>query len=130
MDQLKKICNVKIWLIILAIIHTVVGVLAPLDPHSDPQLEISGVFLAISVYLLYAAFGTSGQEQARWATVLCGPIWVWFMVCGALELQGVGNNSWSLSPELIPPLVVWGMTALSGILHWNMDEEAAPAAEA
>ena len=126
MDQLKKICNVKIWLIILAIIHTVVGVLAPLDPHSDAQLEISGVFLAISVYLLYAAFGTSGQEQARWATVLCGPIWVWFVVCGALELQGVGNNSWSLSPELIPPLVVWGMTALSGILHWNMDE-AAPA---
>ena len=126
MAQLKKICNVKIWLIILAIIHTVVGVLAPLDPHSDAQLEISGVFLAISVYLLYAAFGTSGQEQARWATVLCGPIWVWFVVCGALELQGVGNNSWSLSPELIPPLVVWGMTALSGILHWNMDE-AAPA---
>jgi hypothetical protein len=126
MDQLKKICNVKIWLIILAIIHTVVGVLAPLDPHSDAQLEITGVFLAISVYLLYAAFGTSGQEQARWATVLCGPIWVWFVVCGALELQGVGNNSWSLSPELIPPLVVWGMTALSGILHWNMDE-AAPA---
>ena len=121
MDQLKKICNVKIWLILLAIIHTVVGVLAPLDPHSAAQLEITGVFLAISVYLLYAAFGTSGQEQARWATVLCGPIWVWFVVCGALELQGVGNNSWSLSPELIPPLVVWGMTALSGILHWNMD---------
>ena len=130
MDQLKKICNVKIWLIILAIIHTVVGVLAPLDPHSDAQLEISGVFLAISVYLLYAAFGTSGQEQARWATVLCGPIWVWFVVCGALELQGVGNNSWALSPELIPPLVVWGMPARSGILHWNMDEEATPAAEA
>lgn len=128
MDQLKKICNVKIWLIILAIIHTVVGVLAPLDPHSDAQLEITGVFLAISVYLLYAAFGTSGQEQARWATVLCGPIWVWFVVCGALELQGIGNNSWSLSTELIPPLVVWGMTALSGILHWNMDEAASPEA--
>ena len=28
MDQLKKICNVKVWLIILAVIHTVVGVLA------------------------------------------------------------------------------------------------------
>ena len=130
MDQLKKICNVKIWLIILAVIHTVVGVFAQLDPDVDAQLEISGVFLAISVYLLYAAFATSGQEQARWATVLCGPIWVWFVVCVALELEGVGNNSWSLSAELIPPLVVWGMTALSGILHWNMDEEAAPAAEA
>jgi len=116
-------------LIILAVIHTVVGVFAQLDPDVDAQLEISGVFLAISVYLLYAAFATSGQEQARWATVLCGPIWVWFVVCGALELEGVGNNSWSLSAELIPPLVVWGMTALSGILHWNMDDTA-PAAEA
>ena len=124
MDQLKKICNVKVWLIILAVIHTVVGVLLQTDPDVDAQLEISGVFLAISAYLLYAAFGTSGQEQARWATVLCGPIWVWFVVCGALELEG-----WSLSAELIPPLVVWGMTALSGILHWNMDD-AAPASEA
>lgn len=129
MDQLKKICNVKVWLIILAVIHTVVGVLLQTDPDVDAQLEISGVFLAISAYLLYAAFGTSGQEQARWAVVLCGPIWVWFVVCGALELEGVGNNSWSLSAELIPPLVVWGMTALSGILHWNMDD-AAPASEA
>ena len=128
MEQLKKICNVKIWLIILAVIHTVVGVLAQMDFGVDAQMEISGVFLAISVYILYAAFGTSGQEQARWATVLCGPIWVWFVVCGALELEGVGNNSWSLSPELIPPLFVWGMTALSGILHWNADD--APATEA
>ena len=40
MDQLKKICNVKIWLIILAVIHTVVGVFAQLDPDVDAQLEI------------------------------------------------------------------------------------------
>lgn len=112
-------------MIILVVIHTVVGVFAQLDPNVDAQLEISGVFLVISAYILYAAFATSGQEQARWAIVLCGPIWVWFIVCGALELEGIGNNSWSLSPELIPPLVVWGMTALSGILHWNMDETAA-----
>ena len=70
--------------------HTVVGVLLQTDPDVDASWKYP-VCLAISAYLRYAAFGTC-EEQANWAVVLCGPIWVWFVVCGALELEGVGNN--------------------------------------
>ena len=67
MDQLKKICNVKVWLIILAVIHTVVGVLLQTDPDVDAQLEISGVFLAISAYLLrsFRHLGPGAGEVGR-----------------------------------------------------------------
>ena len=56
------------------------------------KMEISGVFLLLftSFTMLYAL--SDGQEQARSAMVLCGPIWVWFVVCGALELEGDLNK--------------------------------------
>ncbi len=44
MEQLKKICNVKIWLILLALIHTVVGVLAQTDFSVDAEAEMGGIF--------------------------------------------------------------------------------------
>ena len=48
MEQLKKICNVKVWLILLALIHTLVGVIAQTDFSADAEAEMAGVFLAIS----------------------------------------------------------------------------------
>jgi hypothetical protein len=50
MEQLKKICNVKVWLILIAVIHTVVGVLAQTDFSVDAEAEMAGVFLVISTY--------------------------------------------------------------------------------
>jgi len=29
------------------------------------------------------------------------------------------NVTWELSADLIPPLLFWGMTALTGVLGWN-----------
>lgn len=119
MEQLKKICNVKVWLILVAVIHTVVGVLAQTDFSVDAEAEMAGVFLAISTYLFYAAFFTTGEAQARLAAVLAGPIWVWFIVCALFELESGTGVVWELSPELLPPLVFWGMAAFSGLLHGN-----------
>ena len=119
MEQLKKICNVKIWLILLALIHTLVGVLAQTDFSVDAEAEMGGIFLVVSTYLFYAAFFTTGEAQARLAAVLTGPIWVWFMVCALFELESGTGFVWELGPELLPPLVFWGMTALSGLLHGN-----------
>jgi len=45
--------------------------------------------------------------------------WVWFMVCALFELESGTGVVWELSPELLPPLVFWGMTAFSGLLHGN-----------
>ena len=128
----KTILNPKIWLILTAIIHTFVGMLSTYDPSNDNETMFLGIMLIIPVYMLYAAFMTEGQTQARLAAVFAGPIVVWFLVCAGMGLEvtyATENIVWELSPELIPPLLFWGMTALSGVMGWNMDETA-PAAEA
>ena len=128
----KTILNPKIWLILTAIIHTFVGMLSTYDPSNDNETMFLGIMLIIPVYMLYAAFMTEGQTQARLAAVFAGPIVVWFLICAGMGLEvtyATENIVWELSPELIPPLLFWGMTALSGVMGWNMDETA-PAAEA
>ena len=53
MDQLKKILNPKIWLIITALIHAVVGIILDTDWADDPQVLIGGFMLLTSVTMLY-----------------------------------------------------------------------------
>lgn len=128
----NNILKPKIWLILTAAIHTFVGMLSNYDPSNDNETMFLGIMLIIPVYMLYAAFMTEGQAQARLAAVFAGPIVVWFLVCAAMGLEvtyATENVVWEFSPELIPPLLFWGMTALSGVMGWNMDD-AAPAAEA
>ena len=112
----KMILSPKIWLLIVLALHTVVGVIGQTDFSVDSEAERAGIFLAISAYLAYAAFLTSGQEQARLATVLAGPIWVWFVVCTALGLEGWEEIA-------VPPLFIWGLLGLSGLMNWNMEDE-------
>ena len=126
LDMKAEALNPKWWLIITAIVHTIVGVFSQLDPHNDNELMVAGIFLIITVYLLYAALMTSGRAQARLTAVLAGPIWVWFIVCAGLELDvtyATENVDWELGPHLAPPLILWGMTALTGVLGWNMEDE-------
>ena len=121
-DQVKKILNPKIWLILTALIHAVVGIISQTDWGDDPQVLIGGFMLLTSVTMLYVAFFTEGEDQARLTAVIAGPAWVWFVVACAMELTwqiGSGDTMVMTFAENIPPLVIWGLTALSGVLHGN-----------
>ena len=120
--------NTKLWLIIIALGHTLLGVGGSLATYGSDQLAIIGFFSLTSVSLFYAAFMLEGQAQARLAAVICGPAVVWFVVCAALGLEMLGDPAAPI-PEVIMPIVLWGLPALSGVMGWNMDD-AAPAAEA
>ena len=127
MDYKKEALNPKWWLILNALGHTFIGTLLPMDPDNDNELMISGVMLVITVYMLYAAFLTTGRAQARLAAVIAGPIWVWFVVCIALGLEityttDAATQSFDFADN-VPPLIFWGMTALTGVLGWNMEDE-------
>ena len=122
--DIKTILNPKAWLIITGVMHALAGVLAELDMENETRVVISGWFLLTTVTMLYAAFFTEGVQQARLATVIAGPIWVWFIICIAqgytLDYEGE-TFTFELSTS-IPPLILWGMTALSGIIHGNFQE--------
>ena len=124
MDFKKELQNPKWWLIITALVHTFVGVLLQMDPDNDNELMVAGIFLIIPVIMFYAAFMTEGRDRARLAAVVAGPIFVWFVLCIALGLEITYTTdafSWELSDN-VPPLVFWGMTALTGVLGWNSGE--------
>ena len=126
MDYKKEALNPKWWLILNALGHTFIGTLLPMDPDNDNELLISGVMLVITVYMLYAAFLTTGRAQARLAAVIAGPSWVWFVVCIALGLEITYTTDGPYTFDFadnVPPLIFWGMTALTGVLGWNMEEE-------
>ena len=124
MDFKKELQNPKWWLIITALVHTFVGVLLQMDPDNDNELMVAGIFLIIPVIMFYAAFMTEGRDRARLAAVVAGPIFVWFVLCIALGLEITYTTdafSWELSDK-VTPLVIWGMTALTGVLGWNSGE--------
>ena len=130
MDLQTEALKPKWWLVITALIHTVVGVLMELDPDNDNELMVAGIFLIIPVYMLYAAFMSEGRAQARLAAVIAGPIFVWFVLCALLGLEityPTTDYTFELSGQIVPPLVFWGMTALTGVLGWNMDDAAGEA---
>ena len=122
--DIKAILNPKIWLIDAGLIHARVGVLRELDMGNETRVVVSGFFLLTTFTMLYAAFFTEGEQQARLATVIAGPIWVWFVICVAqgytLDYEGE-TFTFELNTS-IPPLIIWGMTALSGIVHGNFQE--------
>lgn len=122
MDQLKKILNPKVWLILTALIHAFVGIISQFDWGDDPQVLIGGFMLLTSVTMLYIAFLMEGEDQARLTAVIAGPAWVWFVVSCAMGLTwqiGTGDTMEMNFADNIPPLLIWGLTALSGVLHGN-----------
>ena len=122
--DIKTILNPKVWLIITGVMHALAGVLAELDMENETQVVISGWFLLTTFTMLYAAFFTEGVQQARLATVIAGPVWVWFIIC-AVQGYTIDYEGETFTFELgtsVPPLFFWGMTALSGIIHGNFQE--------
>ena len=107
------------WLVLVALIHAVVGVILPTDWSKDSNKMMGGFVLLTSVTMLYAGFCLDGEEQARLALVIAGPIWVWFVVCCAMGLEfdltkEPTKMTWK---ENAPPLILWGLVALTGLLE-------------
>ena len=124
MDQLKKILNPKIWLLVVAVGHTLATILPVL---SDKGLNLDETEVEYAVWrivsmiipMVFIAVTLTKEIQAKLATVIAGPVWVMFVVWIALE---------GFETLLIPPLVLWGLLALSGVLHGNWQTgETAPA---
>ena len=78
--DIKSVLNPKVWLIITGFVHAIMGVLFELDMENETQVVVAGFFLLTTFTMLYAAFFTEGEQQARLATVIAGPIWVWFII--------------------------------------------------
>ena len=117
MDMLKK---PKLWLIVLTLMHSLMGVIVPYVQMGGGKENLAMIlwFLVISVHLLYAAFMTEGQTQARLATVLCAPVVVWFIVSGVMGLEMMGVAA-AAFPDVVFPLVVWSLPAVTGYMNWN-----------
>ena len=123
MDQLKKILNPKIWLLVVAGGHTLAAILPVL---SDQGLNLDETEVEYAVWrlvsmiipMVFIAFTFTKEIQAKLATVIAGPVWVMFVVWTVMD---------GFQTLLIPPLVLWGLLALSGVLHGNWQtNEGAP----
>ncbi len=125
--ELNSILNTKVWLLIIATMHMIMGVGASYAELGSDHLALIGFWAAVGFYLIYAGLMTEGQEQARLAAVLCGPVFVWFVIAAGMDLDMAGQPAAPL-PEAILPMILWGMPALCGVIGWNIDE-AAPAEE-
>ncbi|DAC10155.1 MAG TPA: hypothetical protein D7I09_04375 [Candidatus Poseidoniales archaeon] len=117
----SSILNTKVWLLIIAVMHMVMGVGGSYAQFGADQLALIGFFATVGTYLFYAGLMTEGQEQARLAAVLCGPVFVWFVISAAMGLE-MANEPAAPFPQAIIPMILWGMPALCGVMGWNMDE--------
>ena len=108
----------QIWLILVALGHTGPGVLIATNWADDTAKMVGGWMLLTSVTLVYAALGMDGEEQARLAVVLAGPVWIWFVVCITQGLEyTMGKEPITMNwKENGPPVIQWGVLALSGLL--------------
>ena len=119
-DPYEWMMEPKKWLILALVAHTGLGVIGNANAYDgdiDGILATLGFLMLISVFLAYAAFMTEGREQARLAAVICGPVFVWFIVCMAMGLEFM-SKGFTIG-EIAPALMVWGMPALVGVLNWN-----------
>ena len=116
----EMIMKPKIWLIIITLLHSLMGVIVPFIQMGGGKDDLAMIlwFLTVSVYLLYAAFMTEGQTQARLAAVLCGPVVVWFIVSAIMQLEMMGVPAAKL-PEALLPMVMWSLPTITGIMNWN-----------
>tara|TARA_B100000902_G_C26736259_1_gene633869 strand:- start:179 stop:547 length:369 start_codon:yes stop_codon:yes gene_type:complete len=119
-DPYEWMMEPKKWLILTLLAHTGLGVIGNASSYEGDLEEIMatlGFMSLVSVSLVYAAFMTEGREQARLAAVICGPVFVWFIICTVLGLDLLSNEF--TAGMVAPALMIWGMPALVGVLNWN-----------
>ena len=116
--MIDTILDPKIWLILVAIAHSVMGIIVPTDWSKSSNKLNGGYFLLTAVTMLYAALMMEGEEQARLALVIAGPIWVWFVISIGMELEiTMGKEPMIMNwNDNAVPLLLWGLLALSGLL--------------
>ncbi len=116
--MIDTILDPQIWLVIVALIHAIMGVILPTDWQDDTSKLVSGWFLLSTVTMLGTAFLLEGEEMAKMAVLIAGPIWVWFVIICAQGLEyNLGKNQITMNwKENAPPLLIWGLLALSGLL--------------
>ena len=127
---MNKIFNTKIWLLILAVVHTVMGIIVnyqqvtadvtDINAFNTENLAIFLIFGCMSIYLFYVAMMTSGQNQARLAVVLCVPFFIFFVISWMMGLNLVGIPVAAM-PEAILPFILWLMPGISGLINWNLN---------
>ena len=119
---MNKVMNTKIWLIIIALMHTVMGVLLPMLEHGNiNNLGIFLYFLILSVHLFYIIIFTKNQIQDRLGVVLCAPMVIWFVVSAIMKLEMYGFPIAPM-PDTLIPIIFWSMPVISGIYNWNSDK--------
>ncbi len=109
---MSKLTNVKSWLIILAFVHTLIGVI--INYQQNGNLENLSSFMvlgSVSIYLLFAAFMVTGNSQARLTIVLCAPFLILFLISIIMNLHMFGAPVATM-PEGILPLFLWTMPIL------------------
>ena len=128
---MNKIFNTKIWLLILAVVHTLMGIVVnykqvtadvtDIKAFNTENLAIFLIFGCMSIYLFYAAMMTSGQNQARLAAILCVPFFIFFVISWTMGLKLVGTPVAAM-PEAILPFILWLMPGISGLINWNLND--------
>ena len=117
MELMEKIFHPKIWLILVAAGHTVVTIIPVLKTDASLQnIEVEYAiwrFVSMVIPMLFIAIALAGEIQARLTTVIAGPIWVMFVLWQAMD---------GLTIELLPPTLLWGILAMSGIIHGNWED--------
>ncbi|RPG77199.1 MAG: hypothetical protein CBE08_000740 [Euryarchaeota archaeon TMED248] len=116
--MIDTILNPQIWLVLVVLGHTIPGVIIPTNWANDTAKMVAGWMLLTSVTLIYAAVCLDGEEQARLALVIAGPVWIWFVVCVSQGFEyTLGKEPMTMNwKDNAPPIVLWGMLALTGLL--------------
>jgi len=140
--NLRDLLNPKWWIVIVAIPHTIFSALVPLlqsevgsDYFTNATFGLLNTVVLVSIFLF-----TTGRAQARMVAVTASAVFIWLLTMIAIdpangfdfkaELAPPFLYKFSINLELAPPLLLWAMLAVSGIVHWNRnEEEAAPGDE-
>ena len=88
---MNKIMNTKFWLIIIAFMHTILGILMPMLEYGNiDNLGIFLYFLVLSVHLFYVIIFTKNQTQNKLSVILCAPMVIWFVISSIMKLEMFG----------------------------------------
>ena len=129
--DLRRILNPKVWLIIVGVPHTLFGALVPLfnSDIESSQFSSASFGLVNSMVLLSIDLFAEGKSLSRMTAVVGGSVFIWILAMIVINPSNNFELSAELAPpflykfsfniELAPPLILWGLLTISGLLHWN-----------